>query len=262
MGAGPQYRTGTRHVSFAPSARGMIGVMHELAPTGTLRATINLGNALLARRGADGSPAGVSVDLAQALAQRLGVPLALVVVETAAAAVAAVREGRADVGFFAIDPLRSEGLAFTAPYLLIEGSYLVRADSPLRHNDEVDRPGTRVVVGHGSAYDLFLSRTLRHATIERAPSTPEVVPQFLASGADVAAGIRQALQADAERRGGLRLLPGRFMVIEQAMGCRAAYGEAAHAALAAFVEEAKRSGQVAALLARHGVTGASVAPAA
>lgn len=236
--------------------------MDELAPTGTLRATINLGNALLAYLDDTGQPAGVSVDLAHALAQRLGVALELVVVRTAAEAVAAVREGRADVGFFAHDPQRSAGIAFTAPYLLIEGSYLVRADSPLRHNDEVDRPGTRVVVGQGSAYDLFLTRTLQHATLERAPSTPQVVPQFLASGADVAAGIRQALLADAQRLGGLRLLPGRFMVIEQAMGCRAAYGETAHAALADFVEEAKRSGQVAQLLQRHGVTGATVAPCA
>lgn len=233
-----------------------------LAPTGTLRTTINLGNALLAHRGADGAPAGVSVDLARALAAWLAVPLELVVVDTAAAAVAAVREDRADVGFFAIDPKRSDGVAFSAPYLLIEGSYLVRHDSPLQSNDEVDRPGTRVVVGQGSAYDLFLSRTLQHATLERAPSTPAVVPHFLATGAEVAAGIRQALQADAQRLGGLRLLPGRFMVIEQAMGCRAAQGEAARAALAAFVEHAKATGRVAELLQRHGITGAVVAPAA
>ncbi|MCS6809855.1 MAG: transporter substrate-binding domain-containing protein [Tepidimonas sp.] len=233
-----------------------------LAPTGTLRATINLGNALLAHRGADGAPAGVSVDLARALAAHLAVPLELVVVDTAAAAVAAVREDRADVGFFAIDPKRSDGVAFSAAYLLIEGSYLVRHDSPLQSNDEVDRPGTRVVVGQGSAYDLFLSRTLQHATLERAPSTPAVVPHFLATGAEVAAGIRQALQAEAQRRGGLRLLPGRFMVIEQAMGCRAAQGEAARAALAAFVEHAKASGLVAELLQRNGITGAVAAPAA
>lgn len=233
-----------------------------LAPTGTLRAVINLGNAMLARRGPEGQPTGVSVDLAHALAQQLGVPLALHVVSTAAESVAAVRQGLADVGFFAIDPKRSDGVAFSAPYLLIEGSYLVRADALQQTNDDVDRPGTRVVVGQGSAYDLYLSRTLQHATLERASSTPAVVEQFLASGADVAAGIRQPLLAEAQRRGGLRVLPGRFMVIEQAMGCPAAYGAEARATLAAFVEHAKASGLVAQLLARHGVEGASVAPAA
>lgn len=238
-------------------------VRAALAPTGTLRAAINLGNAVLAGRDpASGEPRGVSVDLAQALARRLGVPLALVVVETAQASVEAVAAQRADIGFFAIDPKRGTDIAFTAPYLLIEGCYLVRADSPLASNDEVDRPGRRVVVGKGSAYDLFLSRTLVHATLERAPSSQTVVEQFLAGGADVAAGVRQQLEADARRAGGLRLLPGRFMLIEQAMGLPKARGEAAHLALAAFVEEMKASGFVAQALARHGIDGVSVAPAA
>lgn len=138
----------------------------------------------------------------------------------------------------------------------------MREDSPLQSNEEVDRAGTRVVVGKGSAYDLFLSREIRSATLERAPSSPAVVEHFIEHGADVAAGVRQQLQADAARLGGLRLLPGRFMVIQQAMGCPRGRGEAAAAALRAYVEEMKAGGFVAQALARHGIEGASVAPAA
>lgn len=230
-----------------------------LAPGGTLRAAINLGNPILARRDAGGAPAGVSVDLAQALAARLGVPLALLPFDTAAASVAAVTAEEADVGFFAIDPVRGAGLAFTAPYVLIEGSYLVRDSSPLRDNAEVDAAGTRVAVGAGSAYDLHLTRALKHATIVRAPSSPAVVQTFLEQRLEVAAGVRQQLEADAARHAGLRLLPGRFMVIQQAMGLPKSRAATAHAALAAFVEEMKANGFVAAALARHGVSGASVA---
>ena len=232
-----------------------------LAPTGTLRAVINLGNPVLARPGADGAPpSGVSVDLAHELARRLGVPLQLVVVDAAAKSVDTVTQQQADVGFFAIDPLRGAGIAFTAPYVLIEGCYLVRQDSPLRAVEDVDAPGHRVAVGAGSAYDLHLTRELKHAAIVRAQGTAAVVPAFLDQGLDVAAGIRQPLEQEAARRGGLRLLPGRFMLIRQAMGCPRPRGEAAAAALAAFVEEMKASGFVADSLARHGVAGASVAP--
>lgn len=234
-----------------------------LAPAGVLRAVINLGNAVLAGTDpATGAPRGVSVDLAQELAARLGVPLALETVGTAQEAVAVVAQQRADVGFFAIDPNRGTDIAFTAPYLLIEGCYLVREHSPLTRLDEVDRPGTRIVVGRGSAYDLFLTRALAHATIERAPSSQVVVEQFLATGADVAAGVRQQLEADARRRGGVRLLPGCFMVIEQAMGLPKVRGAAALAALARFVEDMKACGWFAAALTRHGISGATIAPAA
>lgn len=234
-----------------------------LAPAGALRAAINLGNPILAsREAASGELQGVSVDLAAALAAQLGVPLELRAFETAQQSVQAVRDESADIGFFAIDPLRGAGIRFTAAYVLIEGCYLVRDASPLSANDEVDRPGHRVVVGQGSAYDLFLSRELKAATILRAPSSPAVVPSFLAEQADVAAGVKQQLEADAARMGGLRLLPGRFMVIQQAMGCPQARGPEAAARLAAFVETMKASGFVAQALARHGVKGASVAPAA
>jgi polar amino acid transport system substrate-binding protein len=234
-----------------------------LAPPGRLRAAINLGNPVLARRDtATGAVAGVSVDLARALADEIAVPLELVVVEGAARSVEAVRSGQADVGFFAIDPGRSEGIRFTAPYVLIEGAYLVRNASTLRSNDDVDRPGTRIVVGRGSAYDLYLSRALKSAELVRAPTSPVVVDEFLAQNADVAAGVRQQLESDAARVGGVRLLPGRFMVIEQAMGLPAARGDDGAAALAEFVEHAKASGFVAAALARHRIEGALVAPAA
>ncbi|MBK9136169.1 MAG: transporter substrate-binding domain-containing protein [Betaproteobacteria bacterium] len=245
--------------STAPAA----DLVAAFAPTGALRASINLGNPILARSdAATGAPAGVSVDLAAALARRLGVALEPVVFRTAGESVEAVAGERADIGFFAIDPLRGADIAFTAPYVLIEGCYLVRDDSPRRANDDVDRPGTRVVVGRGSAYDLFLTRTLTQATIVRAPSSPAVVDVFAAEGADVAAGVKQQLEADSRRLGGHRLLPGRFMVIQQAMGLPKTRGAAAHAFLAAFVEEMKAGGFVADALARHGVEGASVAPAA
>jgi polar amino acid transport system substrate-binding protein len=231
------------------------------APTGVLRAAINLGNPILAGSDpASGAPLGVSVDLASAFAQRLGVALEPRVVQTAAASVEAVTNGLADIGFFAIDPQRGAGINFTAPYVLIEGCCLVREDSPIVHNDEVDRAGTRVVVGAGSAYDLFLSRTLKAAQIVRAPSSPAVVAAFLEQGAEVAAGVRQQLEADAQRHPGLRLLPGHFMVIQQAMGCAKGRGDAAGEFLAGFVEEMKASGFVAHALARHGIAGASVAP--
>lgn len=242
----------------APSAEVVAG----LAPSGRLRACINLGNPILARRPAGGDVSGVSVDLARALAQRLGVEAELVVVDAAAKSVETVRGGAAEIGFFAVDPARSEGIRFTAPYVIIEGAYLVREASPLKANEEVDRPGTRVMVGRGSAYDLYLSRELKAAQIVRAPTSPQVVERMLAENTEVAAGVKQQLQADAARLPGLRLLPGRFMVIEQAMGLRAGRGEAAERYLRAFVENAKASGFVAAALKRHGIEGAAVAPAA
>ncbi len=231
------------------------------APTGTLRASINLGNPILAHRNAQtGEPGGVSVDLARALAQRLGVALEFVVFDAAGKSVDAVTQEQADVGFFAVDPLRGQGIAFTAPYVLIEGAYLVRQDSPLQSNDEVDRPDTRVVVGKGSAYDLYLSRELKQAEIVRAATSPTVVDVFVEQGLDVAAGVKQQLEADQQRFAGLRLLPGRFMVIQQAMGLPKGRGGAAAAYLAAFVEDMKASGFVADALQRHGIQGASVAP--
>ncbi|MBD8529278.1 MULTISPECIES: transporter substrate-binding domain-containing protein [unclassified Massilia] len=231
-------------------------------PSGTLRASINLGNPILACRNAEGHAAGVSVDMATEFATCLGAELELVVVDAAGKSVDVVVAENADIGFFAIDPLRGEHIAFTDAYVLIEGCYLVKQDSPLRSNDEVDAAANRVVVGKGSAYDLYLTRTLQHAQILRSPTSPTVVDTFIETGAEVAAGVKQQLEADARRLGGLRLLGERFMVIRQAMGTPKSRGPEAAAFLAAFVEEMKASGFVAAALQRHGIEGASVAPAA
>ena len=237
-------------------------IQQAFAPTGVLRASINLGNPILANRHpTSGEPVGVSIDLATALAARLGVGVEWVVFDAAGKSVEAVRGELADVGFFAIDPLRGEGIAFTAPYVLIEGSYLVRDDSTLRSNDEVDHPGVRVTVGKGSAYDLFLTRELKQATIVRAPTSPTVVDVFVEQQLDVAAGVKQQLEADLARHPGHRLLPGRFMVIQQAMGTPKSRGPQAADYLAAFVEDMKAGGFVADALQRHGIQGASVAPA-
>lgn len=230
-------------------------------PAGNLRASINLGNPILANSGADGSPDGVSVDLAREFARVLGAELELVVFDAAGKSVEALTAERADVGFFAIDPVRGADIAFTAPYVLIEGFYLVKDASPIRTNAQVDAAGNRVVVGKGSAYDLHLSRELKQAEILRAPTSPTVVATFLESGAEVAAGVKQQLEADAAKQGGLRLLDQRFMVIQQAMGAPKSRGPEAAAFLARFVEAMKASGFVADALQRHQITGASVAPA-
>lgn len=237
-------------------------VHSAFTPTGTLRAAINLGNPILAHADASGQARGVSVDLATEFARLLGAELEFVVVDAAGKSVDAVASESADIGFFAIDPVRGVDIAFSAAYVLIEGCYLVREDSPIRSNEEVDQPGHRVVVGKGSAYDLYLSRTLERAQILRSPTSPAVVDTFLEQGAQVAAGVRQQLQADARRIGGLRLLDGRFMVIQQAMGTPKSRGGEAAAFLTGFVEQMKATGFIAAALERHRIDGASVAPAA
>ncbi|MGC5530532.1 transporter substrate-binding domain-containing protein [Streptomyces sp. SR-10] len=237
------------------------------APGGALRASINLGNPILAHRDpASGEPAGVSVDLAREFGRRLGVPVELVPFERAALSVDAVRAERADIGFFAVDPARGEGLRFTAPYVLIEGAYLVPQASPVSENGQVDREGTRISVGAGSAYDLFLTREIREAEIVRLEGAPRALAALRAGEVEVAAGIRQLLEAEAGRAEGgraegVRVLPGRFMVIRQAMGVPAGRGAAAQELLASFVEEMKAVGFVADALKRHGVEGAIVAPA-
>ncbi|MEU8669589.1 transporter substrate-binding domain-containing protein [Streptomyces anulatus] len=243
------------------------GLAAAFAPGGALRASINLGNPILAHRDpASGEPAGVSVDLAREFGRRLGVPVELVAFERAALSVDAVRAERADIGFFAVDPARGEGLRFTAPYVLIEGAYLVPQASPVSENGQVDREGTRISVGAGSAYDLFLTREIREAGIVRLEGAPRALAALRAGEVEVAAGIRQLLEAEAARAEGVRaegvrVLPGRFMVIRQAMGVPAGRGAAAQEVLASFVEEMKAAGFVADALKRHGVEGAIVAPA-
>ncbi|CAM3383350.1 ABC transporter substrate-binding protein [Methylobacterium mesophilicum] len=232
--------------------------LHDLAPTGTLRAAINLGNPVLARSGADG-PAGVSVDLARALAQRLGVPVTFVTFPGAGAVSASARSGTWDICFLAIDPQRAEGIAFTAPYVLIAGSYLVPAASPIRTLEAVDRDGVRVSVGRGSAYDLFLTRALRHATLVRAPTSAEAVTAFARDGLDVAAGVHQPLAAYAAAHKEVRLLPGHFMDIPQAMGLPVGR-DAGAAFLAGFLAQAKAHGFVARSLEANGQDPGLAAP--
>ena len=244
----------------APTSEAAAGAARtQLSPTGRLRAAINFGNPILATRSSGGEPGGVSVDLAREAGRRLGLPVELVQFNSAGNVVEAVKAGQVDMAFVAIDPVRGADMDYTAPYVVIEGAYLVRDSSALQRNEAVDRAGTRVVVGRGSAYDLFLTRELKAATLVRAPTSPAVTDMFLAQNLDVAAGVKQQLEADARRVGGVRLLPGRFMVIEQAMGVPKGR-TAAQAWLGGFIEEMKRSGFVADALKRHAIEGAAVAP--
>ena len=242
----------------APDPRA--AAINELGATGKLRAAINFGNPILASRDASGQPRGVSVDLAREAARRLGLPVELVLFNSAGNAVEAVKARQVDLAFVAIDPVRAADMDYTAPCVIIEGAYLVRNDSALQRNEEVDRAGNRIAVGRGSAYDLYLTREAKSATLVRAPTSPLVTDLFLAENLEVAAGVKQQLEADAKRVGGVRLLPGRFMVIEQAMGVPKGR-LAAQAWLSGFIEEMKASGFVAAALQRHGIEGAAVAPA-
>jgi polar amino acid transport system substrate-binding protein len=240
--------------SAPPAARA------DLAPNGKLRAAINFGNPVLASQDAKGDARGVSVDLARELAARLGVQLEIVPYAAAGRVADDAKKRVWDVAFVAIDPKRGADMEQSPPYVQIEGAYLVRNDSPLRDNAEVDREGTRIAVGKGSAYDLFLTREIRRATLVRAPTSPEVVDFTLREKLDVAAGVKQQLEADAKRVGGMRLLPGRFMVINQAMASQKGR-EAGARYVRDFVEEMKASGFVARALERHRIEGAAVAPA-
>jgi len=231
-----------------------------LAPSGTLRAAINFGNPILAvRDAATGEARGASVDLARELGRRLEVPVELVLYTAAGKVVEGIKKGEWDIGFFAIDPVRAADIDFTPAYVVIEGAYLVPGSSAIARNEDVDREGVRVAVGRGSAYDLYLTRELKKAKIVRAPTSPAVTDMMLADRIEVAAGVKQQLEADAKRLPGLRLLDGRFMVINQAMGIPK--GRAVGTAyVSEFVQQMKASGFVANALKRHGIEGAAVAP--
>jgi polar amino acid transport system substrate-binding protein len=232
-----------------------------LAPTGKLRAAINFGNPILATKDATtGEARGVSVDLARELGRRLGVPVELVPFAAAGKVVEAIKDAQIDVGFVAIDPVRGTDMLQTPAYVVIEGAYLVRDNSPIKTNAQVDRAGNRIVVGNGSAYDLFLTREIKAATLVKAPTSPAVTDLFMAQNLEVAAGVKQQLQADAQRLSGLRLLDGRFMVINQAMGIPKGR-ESGLNYVRDFVEEMNASGFVAASLKRHRIEGATVAEA-
>jgi len=231
-----------------------------LAPTGRLRAAINLANPVLCSGGRDGGePRGLAADLARALAQRLGVPVALLPQASAKACVDIVQEEAADIGFFAIDPMRAGMLHFTPPYVQMEGVYVVPDSSALRSNEQVDAAGVRVAVGAGSAYALHLERVLKQAQVIQVQGSGQVVAAFAEQGLEAAAGVRQQMQADMAKWPGLRMLPGRFMAIYQSLATSRRRSEEACAFLNAFVEDAKASGLAGESLARHGVQGATVA---
>jgi polar amino acid transport system substrate-binding protein len=233
-------------------------VVKELAPTGKLRAAINLGNIVLAQRSAAGELMGVTVDLARELGRRLGVAVELVPFEAAGKVFDVLKTGTLDIVFLAIEPVRAAETEFTAPYVLIEGVYMVPNDSPLKTVADVDRPGVRVAVNKGSAYDLYLTRTLKHAELVRGENGIEL---FLANALEAAGGVKQPLVAFAKTNPNVRVMDGRFMEIQQAMGTPKGRSTGA-VYLRAFVEEMKASGFVADALRRSDQPDASVAPPA
>jgi polar amino acid transport system substrate-binding protein len=250
--------------TLAPAGadEGSTTIANVLAPSGHLRAAINFGNGVLAQRDPQtGAPRGVSVDVARELARRLGVPVDFVLFDGAGNVTDALKTNAWDVAFLAIDPVRANEIAFTPPYVLIEGTYLVPDASPLRTIEDVDRTGVRVAVARGSAYDLFLTRTLQHAQLVRAGTGTEAMDMFRRDRLEAAAGVKQTIVAFAAVQPGTRVVPGRFMIIEQAVGIPKTH-DAGAAYVRAFVEEMKASGFVARALAASGQTDASVAPAA
>ncbi len=238
----------------------MTAVKAELAPTGVLRAGINMSNGLLvSARDASGAPDGVSPGMARAIAERLGVPLQLVPYPKPDLVAEAAGTGQWDICLIGAEPARATQIAFTAAYAEIEATYLVPAGSALRTVAEVDRPGIRIAVNGGGAYGHFLHRSLEHATLLRL-GADEATDTFRAGQADALAGLKTQLLVWSDTMPGSRVLPGRFTAVQQALGTGS--GNTAGAAfLRAFVEEAKASGHVAALIARYGVVGLSVAPA-
>ena len=234
----------------------------DLAPTGKLRVGINYGNPVLATRDpASGDLRGVAVDLARELGARTGLPVELVGFESAGKMFDAVKAGAWDVAFLAIDPGRADQISFTAPYLEIEGTYLIPSGSSFSTVAEVDRAGVRIGVSAKSAYDLFLSRSVQHAQLVRASSPDGAFELIVAGKVDVLAGVRQHLVANAGKLPGSRVLDGRFMAIQQAVGIPKGRDAGAEY-LREFIEDIKASGFVARAIEKAGVRGVSVAPLA
>jgi polar amino acid transport system substrate-binding protein len=232
------------------------GIAADLAPTGALRASINLGNPVLAHGTAE-QPSGVTVALAREIGARLDLPVELVCFDAARKSFEAMTDGEADICFLAIDPAREEEVAFTAPYVVIEGVYAVRADASHQTPGDIDQPGVRIGVKRGSAYDLHLTRTLQHATLVRGEEGLDV---FLAEGLDAAAGIRQPMTAFVHGRPDMRLIDERFMQIQQAVGTTKGRHPDTVAFLRATVEDLKASGFVSEALRMSGQADAVVAP--
>jgi polar amino acid transport system substrate-binding protein len=234
----------------------------DLAPTGTLRAGINYGNFILAtKNAATGESRGVAIDLTRELAQRLGVPFGLVAYTSVAAMVDAAKTGAWDIAFLGIDPAREGDIGFSAAYLEIEATYLVRGESALRRVAEVDRAGVRVAAPARANYELYLSRGLQRAELVRAPNADAAFDLLVTGKADALAGLTQALIGLADKLPGARMLDGHFMKVPQAVGVpRGRDGALAY--LRGFVEDAKKSGLVARAIERIGARGVSVAPPA
>ncbi|NWB23364.1 MULTISPECIES: transporter substrate-binding domain-containing protein [unclassified Pseudomonas] len=232
-------------------------VLQQLAPEGVLRAAINFGNPVLAQRGEDGQPQGVSVALARALADELAVDLELITFDAAGKVFAALGDDRWRVAFLAIEPVREQEIAFSAPYVIIKGTYLVTVDSPLGSVSQLDAPGQRIAVGQGAAYDLYLSRTVQHAELVRAPTSAAAVDLFIEQGLNAAAGVRDYLQNRLDER--WRLLEDDFMSISQAVAVPVAHAAAA-AFVKSFVERQKANGLVRQALLRSGQSPELAAP--
>lgn len=236
-------------------------VVSQLAPTGTLRAGINLSNMLLVTgKSPAGEPEGVSPDMARAIADRLGVGVTYVTFPSPGELADAAGGEMWDIGLVAAEPARAEVIAFGPAYVEIEATYLVPEGSPIQSIDEVDREGVRIAISARSAYDLYLDRTLQHAELVRAQGIAASVDLFVDQKLDVLAGLRPALLTQAEGIPGSRILDGQFTAVQQSIGTTPG-NDAAIAFLRDFIEEAKASGFVASLIERHGVTGRlSVAP--
>ena len=234
----------------------------EMAPGGVLRASVNYGNTVIAQRDpAGGAPRGVGAELARELARRLGARIEYVTFDTAGKIADAVKAGSVDVAFLANDPQRANEIAFSAPYVQIEGTYMVRAGSPMRRIDDLDREGVRIAVGDKTAYDLYLTRAIRNAELVRAPTSAAAIELFKSQGLDAVAGVKNPLVAVAAKDSAYRVIDGNFMVIGQAAGVPRRR-EAAARYLREFMEEMKASGFVARALNQSGVTDATVAPPA
>ena len=237
-----------------------LDVVKDLAPDGRLCAAINVANPVLVQTDpVTGAPRGVTMDLARELARRLGVALEPVVIDGAGKAFAAVKAAACDIGFLATEPARAAEIDFTAPYVLIEGTYMVPKDSALKVIEDVDRAGVRIAVNKGSAYDLYLTRTLKHATVMLHDT--DGIGMFKRDKLEALAGVKQAVVRFVQENPGLRLLPGRFMEIDQAM-CLPKGRPLAARYLRGFVEEMKASGFVAEALKRANQPDATVAGAA
>ena len=231
-------------------------VVSDLVPGGVLRAAINLGNPVLAR-GPAAAPSGVTVDIARELGARLGIPVELACFAAARESLAAMTRGDADICFLAIEPARAAQVAFTAPYVVIEGAFAVPAESPVTTLADVDRAGVRIGVNEGSAYDLFLSRTLRQASVVRGP---DGIRLFREQGLDAAAGIRQVVSAFVADHPGYRVIGEPFMQIRQALGVSRTRASGTIRFLAAVIEDLKASGFIRDALRRSGHDSALAAP--